>query len=100
MEDKEIIFKSGVTRQILINLNENKVNFGSQIAREIGRTYAHTTNEIKMSVNLDLIRKVRRQGKFKGTKYNNKRRKYYELTNKGERIVEMLLNIYGELKKE
>jgi len=99
MKEENIIFKSIICRKVLLELSKNKVSYGYKIAMDTKTTYCSVNKLIQKLKDLNLIRRLERQGTRNHMKYKSKRTHYYKLTRYGLKIVDLLIQIEEELKE-
>lgn len=100
----DILFKSKISRETLFYLNKNKVSYASKIALEVCKCTLHTTRILHILENLNLVERQREERNGRLVKYKSKKTNYYKLTEKGQRVTNLLLKIErklnGRLKNE
>ena len=89
-----IILSSKVNRLILIHLNKKGFDYAVNVSRGITTSPSECLKRFKELKEEELVEPIDNKGK----KYypfvsKSKKRKYFKLTNKGKKIVELLLQI-------
>ena len=98
-EEENIIWDSKRARLILIYLDKKGVDYASNTAREIKFWCGGVINKFNELRKKGMVELVENKGKRRYPfVYKSKKNKYYKLTDKGKRIVELLLKIDGELR--
>lgn len=96
---ENIVWGSWTIRNILIYLNKKGIDYASNVARNIESCYSDIIKKFKELKKEGLIEPVENKGKkIYPFVYMSKKNKYFKLTNKGKKIVELLLEIDEELK--
>jgi len=91
---ENILLQRKSARKVLYNLNINKISYGSKISSQENITLPHSNKLMALLRECNLIEKV----EFNDNKKRNKLIKHYQLTEKGKRVVQLLLQIEEELK--
>ncbi len=82
-------------RKVLYNLNINKISYSSKISFQEKITMPHSNKLMTILKECKEIERV----EFNDNKKRNSLIKFYKLTEKGKRVVQLLLQIEEELKK-
>lgn len=96
---ENIIFSSKVNRFILIYLNKKGFDYAIGISRGINVSPSEITKKSKELKGEGLIELMDNKGKkYYPFVFKSKRNKYLRLTDKGKKVVELLLQIKEVLK--
>ena len=97
--EENIILNSKIVRKVLIHLNKGKIDYASNTSKIIDSTFCSVLANFKILEKEGLIELVENKGRKKYPFiYKNKKVKHYRLTEKGNKIVELLFKIDEELK--
>jgi len=97
--EENIVWDSKMAKLILIHLYKIEVDYASNTAREIKFWMGGVINKFKELKDEGLIEPTeKKERRTYPKKYPSKKNKYYKLTVKGKKVVELLLKIDRELK--
>ena len=91
---RNVIYESVIARRILFNIRFNKVNYSSKVALNLKIPTSYSNTMITRLCGMNLLKRA----EFKDRKKRDNKMKYYELTEKGERVFQLLSHINEELK--
>ncbi len=97
-KEQNVILNSKINRSILIYLNKKFSDYSMNVGKGIKCSTTGSLNKFKELKDNGLIEKI--DNKRFPFNYRDNRIKYFRLTNKGKRIVGLLLEINKEIKKE
>ena len=99
MKNENIIFNSRTFRKILVHLSKKEFDYGNNIAKDERLSWSDVATKLKILREFELIEPVEPKGKKKYPFLEkNKRSKYNRLTEKGKRIVDLILKINSEFE--